>query len=310
MSFVVGVDAGGTATRALAVAADGTVLGRGRSGGGNPNSVPPDVAAGHLAEAIGAALKELDPRQASACVVGMAGTSKLTDPSVAELFEATWRGLGLAAVRVVTDAEVAYASATDEPDGTVLVAGTGSIAGRVRDRRLVSTVGGYGWLLGDEGSAYWLGREAVRATLDVLSGERPFGPLAKSVLAEAGVEEPTRQQDRRRAWQRLITAANAEAPIRLARFAPLVSALSTSSDAASILERAAALLAEIALGAREAGERTPVVLVGSVLGGPVGGLVRERLAGLDVVTSSDGVLGAAWLAAVEVFGKRAVRPAR
>lgn len=304
MSFVVGVDAGGTATRALAVAADGTVLGRGRSGGANPNSQSPEVAAAHLTEAIGAALKEVNPQDANACVIGMAGTSKLTDPAVARLFDAAWAGLGLGSVRIVTDPEVAFASATAEPDGTVLIAGTGSIAGRIRGRRLVATAGGYGWLLGDEGSAYWLGREAVRSTLDALSGERPLGRLAESVLAETGIDEP----DRRRAWQRLITVANAEPPIHLARFAPLVSAAKDSYEAASILQRAAALLAETALATREAGESTPVVLAGSVLSGPVGELVRDRLTGLEVLTSSDGALGAAWLAAVDAFGDRAVRP--
>ncbi|TNC28082.1 N-acetylglucosamine kinase [Amycolatopsis alkalitolerans] len=303
MSFVVGVDAGGTSARAVAVAADGTVLGTGRSGGANPNSQPPATATAHLAEAIGGCLEGLDPQDASACVVGMAGTSKLTDPAVAALFEETWARLGLSGVRVLTDAEVAFASVTRAPDGTVLVAGTGSIAGRIRKRRLVSTVGGYGWLLGDEGSAFWLGREAVRTTLDALSGERELGELARSVLAAAGIETA----DRRRAWQRLITVANAEAPIRLARFAPLVSA---AADARPILDRAADLLAGIALAAREPGEDTPVVLVGSVLSGPVGELVRLRLTGLDVLTSTDGMYGAAWLAAVEAYGDGATPPRR
>ncbi|GAB2957444.1 N-acetylglucosamine kinase [Amycolatopsis acidiphila] len=303
MSFVIGVDAGGTSTRALAVAAAGTVLGSGRSGGANPNSHSPETAAKHLGEAIGACLGGLDPQEANACVVGMAGSSKLTDPAVAGLFEATWARLGLGEVLVLTDAEVAFASATAAPDGTVLIAGTGSIAGRIRKRRMVSTAGGYGWLLGDEGSAFWLGREAVRATLDALGGSDELGPLATAVLAEAGIEVA----DRLQAWRRLITVANAEAPIRLARFAPLVSA---APDAGPILNRAATLLVEIALATREPGEDTPVVLVGSVLNGPVGARVRANLSSLEVLTSTDGVLGAAWLAAVEAFGESAVRPRR
>lgn len=303
MSFVVGVDAGGTSTRAIAVAADGTVLGTGRSGGANPNSHPPAEATAHLAEAIGTCLSGLNPQDANACVVGMAGRSKLTDPAVAGLFEATWRRLELGNVLVLTDSEVAFASATSAPDGTVLIAGTGSIAGRIRKRRMVSTVGGYGWLLGDEGSAFWLGREAVRVTLDALSGDGELGALAMSVLAEAGIEDA----DRHQAWQRLITVANAEAPIRLARFAPLVSA---AADAGPILDRAATLLVDIALAAREPGDDTPIVLVGSVLSGPVGDRVRAKLTGLEVLTSEDGVLGAAWLAAVEAFGENAVRPRR
>jgi glucosamine kinase len=80
--------------------------------------------------------------------------------------------------------------------------------------------------------------------------------------------------------------------------------------ARAIVARAAELLVANALAAREPGESTPVVLVGSVLTGesPVGALVRRGLSGLEVLTSSDGVLGAAWLAAVEAFGDEVVRP--
>jgi N-acetylglucosamine kinase-like BadF-type ATPase len=301
MSFVVGVDAGGTSTRALAVAENGTVLGRGAAGGANPNSHPPELAAARIAQAITQAVGDLDRREANACVVGMAGTSKLSDPATSELFETTWRRLGLSPVLVLSDAEVAFASATSAPDGTVLVAGTGSIAGRIRRRRLVSTAGGYGWLLGDEGSAFWLGREAVRRALDELSREGALGALSTSVLAEAGVAAT----DRLTAWRRLITVVNGEPPIRLARFAPLVSA---APDGGDILDRAAGLLAGIALAVREPGEGTPVVLVGSVLAGAVGKLVRRKLAGTTVHASADGALGAAWLAGVEAFGESASRP--
>ncbi|KAA9161855.1 N-acetylglucosamine kinase [Amycolatopsis acidicola] len=297
MRFVVGVDAGGTSTRALAVSADGTVLGSGRSGGANPNSQPPAEAVAHVAEAIGSALTGLDPYEANACVVGMAGTAKLTDRTVAALYEATWERLGLSGVVVLTDAEVAFASGTTARDGTVLVAGTGSIAGRIRGRRMVSTAGGYGWLLGDEGSAYWLGREAVRTTLRALETDAELDELAAAVLRETGIDPA----DRKTAWRRLITVANGEAPIRLARFAPLV-------GPGPITERAADLLVEIALAVREPGETTPVVLVGSVLGGPVGDGVRKRLAGLEVQASNDGVFGAAWLAAVEAYGEAARFP--
>ncbi|MCU1681409.1 MAG: N-acetylglucosamine kinase [Amycolatopsis sp.] len=312
---VVGVDAGGTSTRALAVDAAGAVLGRGRSGGANPNSHVPEEAAARIAEAITEALTGLDPSRTRACVVGMAGTSKLTDPAIAAVFDRAWERAGVAGVtRVTADAEVAFASATSAVDGTVLIAGTGSIAGRIRKHRLVSTTGGHGWLLGDEGSAFWLGREAVRATLATLDGHGELTGLAADVLTEAlgmSVAELV-DTDRMTTSHRLITLANAEAPVRLARFAPLVSAAERAGDpvAKQIVHRAADLLVAGTLAAREPGEDTPVVLVGSVLGenSPVSALVRAGLSGLNVLTSSDGVLGAAWLAAVDAFGENASRP--
>ncbi|MFF1608026.1 N-acetylglucosamine kinase [Amycolatopsis sp. NPDC058278] len=316
MSFAVGVDAGGTSTRAALVDATGAVLGTGRGEGANPNAHAPEVAAGRIAGAITAALGAHDPGAVRACVVGMAGVSKLSDQGVAAVFDAAWTRIGLTcAVRTVADAEVAYASATPAPDGTVVVAGTGSIVGRIRKRRLAGTTGGYGWLLGDEGSAFWLGREAVRSTLEALGHGRPLDGLPSAVLTAAlGLSGLDVRDDAARlaASRALITAANAEAPVRLARFAPLVSAAHDAGEPAAreIVARAAGFLAENALAAREPGESTPVVLVGSVLTGasPVGELVRRRLAGLEVLTSSDGVLGAAWLAAVDAFGEGAPRP--
>ncbi|WP_116044078.1 N-acetylglucosamine kinase [Amycolatopsis palatopharyngis] len=308
---VVGVDGGGTATRALAVGPDGNVLGRGRSGGANPNSHSPEDATAHLAEAITRSLDGLDAARTRACVVGMAGASKLNDQAVAEAFERTWEGLGLGCpVRVVSDAEAAFASATTAPDGTVLIAGTGSIAARIRKRRRVSVAGGYGWLLGDEGSAFWLGRQAVRATLDALTGGRSLDGLPEAVLTEAFGAPPAGAP--LEVAHKLITVANAEAPIRLARFAPLVSAAEQHGDpvAGEITTRAAELLVAQALAAREPGEDTPVVLVGSVLSqcGPVAKGVRAGLRGLEVLASADGELGAAWLAAVDAYGENAPRP--
>jgi len=315
--YVVGVDAGGTSTRACAVDENVHVLGTGRAGGANPNSHPPDKAAAAIAEAVAAATADLDRSELAHCVVGMAGSSKLTDPAIANLFDRTWRDAGLgSSPHIVSDAETAFASATDAPDGTVLVSGTGSIAGRIRDHRMVSVAGGYGWLLGDEGSGYWIGREAVRATLDALTGRAPLGPLATAVLDEAGIEvtEP-------RAFHRLITVVNQHVPVQLARFAPLVSAAASTTGgrrapadpvAARIVDDTAAWLAETALAAREPDETTPIVLVGSVLGAgsPVRARVHDRLRSHDVRESKDGVLGAAWLAALKGFGQHVPHPNR
>lgn len=307
---VVGVDVGGTSTRALAVHLDGTVIGRGRSGGGNPNSHPPDLAAKRVAEAVRDALGGEGP--VLACLLGMAGESRLTDPAVVETFENALRQVGLTCpMSVVSDAEVAFASATAEPNGTVVIGGTGAMAARIVDHRKATWVDAWGWLLGDDGSAYWMGREAVRATLRSLqAGERP-GPLAQAVLTEAlpglsTVDSTT--------IKRLITAVNAEPPIRLARFASTVSTLAGSDPhAADIVTRAAEHLAAHAQKARTPDERTPVVLAGSVIGpdSPVGTALRATLAArtdAPVLYAEDCVPGAAWLAALSVAGPDAPRP--
>jgi N-acetylglucosamine kinase-like BadF-type ATPase len=311
VKFVIGVDAGGTSTRAAVVGMDGAVLGRGTAGGANPNSHPPKDAAARIADAIETAIGPLDPGQASACVVGMAGAGKLADPRVASIFDAAWTGLRLGCpVRVVTDPEVAFASATNDPDGTVVIAGTGSATARIVDRRLAGMVGGFGWLLGDEGSAFWLGREAVRGTLVELQGASALTALASAVLAEAVGETATQTWPQRRlTFSKLVAACNAGAPIDLARFAPLVSANVGDPLADTIIATA---VDHLATSVTRAGTSGPVVLIGSVAGpsSPVGEALRTRLeaAGRPVHYAADGALGAAWLAAVDLTGPTAPRP--
>ncbi|GAA2672854.1 MULTISPECIES: N-acetylglucosamine kinase [Actinosynnema] len=300
MSFVVGVDGGGTSTRALLFGADGTRLGAGRAGGSNPNSVGSGTAAANLRLALEGALSGVDAGAVRAGVLGMAGSSKLTDPEVEALFLAAWAGAGLRCpMRVVTDCEAAFAAGTAAPDGTVLVGGTGSIAARVRGRRVVGTVGGHGWLLGDEGSAFWLGREAVRAALRALEAGELDG-LARAVLERAGVGEGPG------AWARLITAANAGPPVALAGYAPLVTEAAGAPGevvAARIVGECARVLADLAAAARTADEVAPVVLVGSLVDAPVlGERLRAELAVRtdgEVVVVREAAVGAAWLAALE-----------
>ncbi|WP_424184036.1 N-acetylglucosamine kinase [Actinokineospora sp. G85] len=286
---VVGVDAGGTRTRAVAVDRAGTVLGRGEAGGANPNSHPPQVAAARMGEAIAGALRGA---AAGGCVVGMAGSSKLVDPGVAALFHAAFARAGLAAAPLVlTDAEVAFASGTAEPDGAVVISGTGSIAMGISGRRRARTSGGFGWLLGDEGSAHWIGREAVRATLRALQSGLPLGALPTAVLEQAGVAD----------FGTLIHTCNTNPPVHLATFAPLVTALRADPVAADIVERAALALAAEAEAAWESG---PVVLAGSVaaVDNPVGARLRELLGAHSTRAADDGALGAAWLAGLMAFG--------
>ncbi|MEU4801038.1 BadF/BadG/BcrA/BcrD ATPase family protein [Actinosynnema sp. NPDC023587] len=308
MGFVVGLDAGGTSTRALVLDLDGTRLGAGVAGGANPNSHPPELAAAHVNRALSAALDGLDAAKVESGVLGMAGSSKLTDPAVAALFERAWTSAGLRCpMRVITDCEAAFATGSASPDGTVLVAGTGSIAATITDHRLTATAGGYGWLLGDEGSAYWLGREAVRATLRALEDDRPDA-LTRAVLNLAGI--PPRPA--REAARHLITEANRVAPIVLAHYAPLVTAHAAAASAGAIIAEAVAILADLALTGRPDSADTPIVLVGSLVHAhPLGTLLRAELTArtrAPVRIATESSAGAAWLAAVEVLGDTAPRP--
>jgi N-acetylglucosamine kinase-like BadF-type ATPase len=294
-SLVLGGDLGGTSTRVLVVGTDGRVWGRAAAAAGNPVSHP-DGAAAAFGEALRAALAGVEPGRVAASVVGVAGVSALLAAPVAARFGRVWGEAGLRCdPGYAPDLEVAFAAGTPEPDGSVLVAGTGATAGAVTGRRLTRTADGHGWLLGDDGSGFWLGREAVRAALRALdAGEAP-GRLAGAVLAALGATGGRRD--------RVIEAVHARPGVQLSALAPLVSAAYRDGDpeARSIVERAAAALLTTLGRVRDRGQTTPIVLAGSLLGdtSPVGTTVRALLPGRfagPVRPARSGVGGAAWLA--------------
>jgi glucosamine kinase len=280
----------------------GTPIARGEAGGGNPTTHPLE-AAESFRTALARALRNVDASLVRSAVLGVAGGSALRMPEVRALFGTQWCSVGLpGAPLYLTDIEVAFAAGTCEPDGTVLVAGTGSAAGTVRNRRVVRTAGGHGWRLGDDGSGFWLGREAVRTTLHALDSCAPLGPLARSVLSSLGVDPAvTGSPDGRRTC--VVQEVNRRPPVALSTLAPLVSAASQAGDpvATDIVGRAASALAETVGRLREPVDDGPLVLAGSLTGegSPVGtalrSLLSKRFSG-DVVLAGDGVGGAAWLA--------------
>jgi glucosamine kinase len=307
-SLVLGGDLGGTSTRVLVVGTDGRVRGRSTAAAGNPVSHP-DGAAAAFGDALRAALAGVDPVRVEASVIGVAGVSALRTASVAARFGRVWADAGLRCdPGYAADLEVAFAAGTPEPDGSVLVAGTGATAGAVTGRRLTRTADGHGWLLGDDGSGFWLGREAVRAALRALdAGEAP-GRLAGAVLRELGATERQRDQ--------VIEAVHSRPAVQLSALAPLVSAAYRDGDpeARSIVERAAAALLTTLGRIRDPGETTPIVLAGSLTSdtSPVGTTLRALLPGRfagPVRPARTGVGGAAWLALAALDPALATRDA-
>ncbi|MFC8663784.1 BadF/BadG/BcrA/BcrD ATPase family protein [Streptomyces sp. NPDC057199] len=194
--LVVGLDAGGTRTRAvLASAVDGRVLGQGVAGPGNALTVPVPLLTEHLAEAVARAVPEADRARVVAVAGGFAGAAETAPDEPGRLnalaaLTAALRRLGIAAdsVGVSSDIEAAFASAPGTPaDGLALVAGTGVVAMRITDRRCAVTVGGDGWLLGDDGGGFWIGRSAVRAALRMADGRGVPTTLADAVGRALGV---------------------------------------------------------------------------------------------------------------------------
>ncbi|MER6180403.1 BadF/BadG/BcrA/BcrD ATPase family protein [Streptomyces sp. NPDC001652] len=196
--LVVGLDAGGTRTRAMcASAAEGRLLGEGSGGPGNALTVPAPQLTDHLAEAIAAAVPEPARGRVVAVAGGFAGATGASadDPGYVHARSAltgALRRLGIPSgpVALCSDIEAAFASAPGTPaDGLALVAGTGAVAMRIAGRRATTTVDGDGWLLGDDGSGFWIGRSAVRAALRMADGRGPGTGLAVLVGRALGVPD-------------------------------------------------------------------------------------------------------------------------
>ncbi|MFF9911129.1 N-acetylglucosamine kinase [Streptomyces sp. NPDC013457] len=293
---VLGIDAGGTRTRArLADAGTGAVLGEGVGGAGNVLSVASADLVRNLARAVRGAVPRGGAGAVVSVVAGFAGGGPGGGVEKAgSALAAALSGVGVAPdrVEVVGDADIAFASGPGAPaDGLVLIAGTGAAAARVERRRVVRTADGDGWLLGDAGSGYWLGREALRAVLRSLDGRGPATSLTEAVGEVCGALTK----------EAVVGYGFGGHPVRLAALSPLVVEAARTGDATagSLLDRAADELAST-IGALAPCPGEPLVVTGGLLGpgGPLLPRFAERVEAAGLVPSPvpDGLAGAVALA--------------
>ncbi|WP_214411721.1 N-acetylglucosamine kinase [Sphaerisporangium fuscum] len=193
-SLVVGVDGGGTSTRCVIATLDGEIVARGHAGGANPRSVRDPAA--NLARALTEALSLIGPRFTPGDVVGgvfgLAGAGEAGRRQSHRMTGEAWHAAGLnGEPAVVPDIVVAFAGATPAASGTVVIAGTGAVAARIEDRRILRRCDGHGWLLGDRGSGVWIGRRAVQAALAAIDGTGPATALTGRVLPALRAAPPS-----------------------------------------------------------------------------------------------------------------------
>ena len=313
---LVGLDIGGSHTRGV-LFRDGTPVREARSGSANVQNVPAEQARACLVSV----LSELGASPAAPVVAGSGGVDTAHDAArLAGLIRSAGSLDPGTPVTAVHDTRLILA-AGGHTTGIALIAGTGSVAWGVDASGREVRAGGWGYLLGDEGSGYWIGREAVRRVLrlsqQVGAVERtaPEGPttvpstdgpdraassagcepdaLTRAVLEHAGVAEPAD-----------LIGAFHDRPDRThwAGLARPVCELATSGDAVAseLVAAAAGHLAELVLTVASAmDEPLPVVVGGGLTGAVVGNRVAQLLRqhGLSVTfLDREPVLGAPLLA--------------
>jgi glucosamine kinase len=248
-----GVDGGGTTTRARLTDAAGTVLGEGRAGTSNLN-----MGIASAAESILAAMREalavagLDDSRIGDIAAGF-GLAGANVQSLANALNA--HPFPFARVALASDAVTACLGAHGGEDGAVLILGTGS-QGLLLTNGEVRTVGGWGFELSDEGSGAVLGRAAIRASILAYDGIVRPSELTAAILARFETDPSIAA-----VWGKTATPGDYGA------FAPVVFAHFDKGDpiAASLLAESSAAVAQtldrlIALGARR------ITLMGGLAG--------------------------------------------
>jgi glucosamine kinase len=183
IEYVLGVDGGGSATRAVIVSAEGEAVAAGKAGPSNPITIGAEMALANIFEAVERASARCGVHRFKASRLGVAGTdrSKLKQ----ELLNGLPRSYGEA--EIISDAASALSGATGCKPGVVVIAGTGSIAYGENLRGEVARAGGWGWRLGDEGSGYSIGRSGILAALRAHDGRGPQTVLKDMFLSRLGL---------------------------------------------------------------------------------------------------------------------------
>ena len=245
MQIFLGIDGGGTKTRAILVSETGQVLGEGEAGPSNYHNVGLSSAMANLLEATNRAwaASNRPSQMPHSAFLGCAGIKSATDIARFKSAAET-SGLALAGeITVANDLYNALAGGLAGRPGIALICGTGTNC-LGRDESGTSFMcGGWGWLLDGEGSGFGLTMASMRASVRAADGRAPETRLLPALMAFLGLSEPDEILAR--------LYVDKWTPDELAAFSPIVTRLAHEGDdiAIQILQQGAHSLAESVAGA-------------------------------------------------------------
>jgi N-acetylglucosamine kinase-like BadF-type ATPase len=297
MQYRLGIDGGGTTTRAVIIDENMQDLGRGEAGSSNHYSVGVERAAQNIQLAVAAAVQSARISESAIASWGLGLAGACTAAEQALLREAIAPICPAQKLVIDEDVAAAQAGAFGGGAGAVCIAGTGANCFGINESGQRARVDGLGPLLGDRGSGYWIGEQTLRIVCKMEDGLIPKSPLLEKVLRQlevadvAGLVQIVYQPDFERD--------------RIAALAPIVMQLARIGDAASteILQSAGRELAATTIAVLRALNLRQVA--------PVGGILSQRTAlretyeaelksainGAEVLEAKyDAVIGAALLA--------------
>ena len=250
--IVLGADIGGTSSRVV-LFNDDAERGRAEGPGSPMRSGSGESVASALADLARPLLLRGRAVRADALVVGAAGAGREAErhelQSALQKQHLAWR------VIVTTDAELARAAAFEGGPGVLLIAGTGSIATARDANGVTRRVGGLGWRMGDQGSAYWIAARALEAVGAMHDGLGTVTHLAESLCTAASVP----------GIAGLIQWSAVATPAEVAALAPAVLACAATGDPVAAGVRDSAVTALVRLAVAAGAGRLPVALSGGLL---------------------------------------------
>ena len=181
--FVCGIDGGGTKTSVLCSTLQNQVIEKRTFGPFNLNSIGEEAFRNILCEIV------LFLQGIGNCRALCIGAAGVNNTSMAEIVTQVFSAAGIPC-KLTGDQNIAHTGALGGKEGIALIAGTGSVCfGKTADGR-TAMAGGWGHLLGDEGSGYALGRDALRATARLFDGYGEPTVLKNLIEAEFGLDSP------------------------------------------------------------------------------------------------------------------------
>lgn len=182
-----GIDGGGSNTKLLITDFGLNKLAESSGGATNFNRTGYEEAVLNVENLIEPFLAEYDDADIT-LVIGTAGAGRKTD---AEQFEAYLKEsiTNVNMLKVVSDAEITLKGAYENEDGAILIAGTGSIL-YYKLKNQIGRVGGFGRLIGDEGSGYSIGRKGINLLSKMLDGRIEKSLLADLAREKFGIDSP------------------------------------------------------------------------------------------------------------------------
>jgi N-acetylglucosamine kinase-like BadF-type ATPase len=301
---VLGIDAGGTKTVCLLADRTGLILSEARGPGANLHSAGELAVEKVLHQVMESALDGRTVTPDAICL-GIAGVDRQDE---ANTITAIMRRIGhRSRVLVVNDALIALVAGARDAPGIVIISGTGSIVYGRNAHGEAARAGGWGHMIGDEGSGYWIGREALAAVMRASDGRGPATRLRDDILAYFEIEDVP--QLPRIVYDRDIPRKS------VAALGPIIDRAAAQGDAVAerILESAAdelvAAARSVATRLEMRGDAFTFLLAGSVfrvvpwLGIHLPGRLTEIAPRCAVrVLEEEPAVGAVWLALAEARG--------